>query len=130
MADFIQNGSITTLHNLRGRSLEDFEAKLHEWGRERPIALVLPSLFSELEGPALDNIVTELSKATYIRQIIIGLDRADERQFEQAKKFFSRLPQEHHVLWNDGPRLRAIDEILDRHGLAPKEPGKGRNVWY
>ncbi|MEO1369614.1 MAG: glycosyl transferase, partial [Acidobacteriota bacterium] len=130
MADFIQNGSITTLHNLRGRSLEDFEAKLHEWGRERPIALVLPSLFSELEGPALDHIVTELSKATYIRQIIIGLDRADERQFEEAKRFFSRLPQEHHVLWNDGPRLRAIDDILHGHGLAPKEPGKGRNVWY
>ncbi|MEM1180834.1 MAG: glycosyl transferase [Acidobacteriota bacterium] len=130
MADFIQNGTITTLHNLRGRSLEEFEAQLHEWGKERPIALVLPSLYSELEGPALGHIVEELSKATYIRQIIIGLDRATEAQFEHAKEFFSVLPQEHHVLWNDGPRLRAIDETLAHHGLAPKEPGKGRNVWY
>lgn len=130
MADFIQNGSITTLHNLRSRSVEDFERLLHEWGKERPMALVLPSLFSELEGPALDHIVEELCHATYIRQIIIGLDRADEAEFRRAKAFFSRLPQDHRILWHDGPRLRAVDERLAEADLAPPEPGKGRNVWY
>jgi glucosyl-3-phosphoglycerate synthase len=33
-------------------------------------------------------------------------------------------------LWNDGPRLRALDERLKAQGLAPGEEGKGRNVWY
>jgi glucosyl-3-phosphoglycerate synthase len=34
------------------------------------------------------------------------------------------------VLWHDGPRLRAIDAQLQELGLAPREAGKGRNVWY
>lgn len=94
------------------------------------MALVLPSLFSELEGPALGPIIDELTKATYLEQIVIGLDRADRDQFEFAKKFFSRLPQPHTVLWNDGPRLRAMDAELAKHDLSPREAGKGRNVWF
>ena len=42
--------------------------------------------------------------------------------------YFSRLPQHHRVLWNDGPRLKAIDARLAAEGLAPKELGKGRNM--
>lgn len=34
------------------------------------------------------------------------------------------------MLWNDGPRLRAIDARLQRLALAPSESGKGRNVWF
>jgi glucosyl-3-phosphoglycerate synthase len=36
----------------------------------------------------------------------------------------------HRVLWNDGPRLTALDAELQALGVAPKEHGKGRNVWY
>lgn len=130
MSDFFQNGRIATLHNLGNRSLEAMEAELNEWAEKKPMCLVLPCLYSELEGPALENIIQELSKVTYLDEIIIGLDRATEAEFEHAKKFFSRLPQRHHILWNDGPRLKAIDKVLDEYGLAPTELGKGRNVWY
>ncbi len=34
------------------------------------------------------------------------------------------------MLWNDGPRLQALDQELQKLELAPKELGKGRNVWY
>ncbi|CAA0094581.1 Glucosyl-3-phosphoglycerate synthase [BD1-7 clade bacterium] len=130
MADFYQNGIITTLHNLSDRPLEDLERELMQFSRKRPMTLILPSLFSELEGDALPNIVEHLKKAPYLSEIIIGLDRADEAQYRHALKFFDGLPQHHRVLWNDGPRLRALDAELAKHGLAPKEPGKGRNVWY
>jgi len=66
----------------------------------------------------------------YLNQIVIGLDRADRDQYLHAREFFGDLPQHHRILWNDGPRLRAIDEKLKELGLAPTEPGKGRNVWY
>ncbi|MEL6934566.1 MAG: hypothetical protein AAFO17_15970, partial [Pseudomonadota bacterium] len=46
-----------------------------------------------------------------------------------AKKYFSRLPQQHIVIWNDSPRMKALGARLDRIGLAPIEPGKGKNVW-
>lgn len=130
MADFYQNGIITTLHNLNQRPLEDMEAELREFSKTRPMALVLPSLFSELEGEALPNIVNELKDADYLSEIIIGLDRADEDQYKRALEFFAPLKQNFKVLWNDGPRLRAVDQELQELGLAPMEAGKGRNVWY
>lgn len=130
MADFFQNGVITTLHNLTDRPLEELESELERFSTRSPMSLVLPSLFSELEGPALGPILDDLKHASYLREIVIGLDRADEDQFKYAKDYFSRLPQEHRILWNDGPRLRSIDKMLSDQGLAPKEMGKGRNVWY
>jgi glucosyl-3-phosphoglycerate synthase len=130
MADFFQNGNVSTLHNLTRRSVEDLESELTQFAEKRPVGLVLPSLFSELEGPALENIVDELSKVPYLKQIVIGLDQADKEQFDYAKNYFARLPQNHVVLWHDGPRLTALDKELAEIGLAPPELGKGRNVWY
>ncbi|MGR9043665.1 MAG: glycosyl transferase [Gammaproteobacteria bacterium] len=130
MSDFFQNGAITTLHRLQPNRLDSMENELLAFSKERPMALVLPSLYSELQGPALANIVDEISEVPYINEIIIGLDRADRNEFEHARKFFSKLSQPHKILWNDGPSLQAIDQLLAKEGLAPEEPGKGRNVWY
>jgi len=130
MGDFHQNGIITTLHNLNQRPLAEMEYELQVFSRLRPMTLILPSLYSELEGPALPNIINELKKVPYLNQIVIGLDRADRDQYLHAREFFGALPQHHRILWTDGPRLRAIDDKLRELGLAPTEPGKGRNVWY
>ncbi|MGC6426336.1 MAG: glycosyl transferase [Akkermansiaceae bacterium] len=130
MADFHQNGTIATLHNLTSRPIEEMEAELVRFSKKRPMALILPSLFSELEGEALPHILDELAKVPYLNEITIGLDRADKSQYRHALQFFSKLPQHHRILWNDGPRLRTLDAELQDRGLAPTEAGKGRNVWY
>ncbi|MGM0953471.1 MAG: glycosyl transferase [Pseudomonadota bacterium] len=130
MGDFYQNGIVTTLHNLVRRPVEDIEADLKSFQKARPMSLVLPSLYSELEGPALKNIVQELTHVPYLSEIVIGLDRADEQQYRHALEYFSDLPQPFRVLWNDGPRLKALDQTLREQNLAPTEMGKGRNVWY
>ena len=130
MGDFYQNGIVTTLHNLTRRPVESLERELLSFSKTRPMGLVLPSLYSELEGPALANIVEELKAVPYLDQIVIGLDQADESQYRHALDYFSGLPQSVKVLWNDGPRLKAIDSKLEEQGLAPSEPGKGRNVWF
>jgi len=130
MGDFHQFGNVTTLHQLHTRSLDQLESDLIDFGKKKPLGLVLPSLYSELEGPALSSIVDELTQVPYLNQIVVGLDRADESQFKKAIQFFNRLPQDLDILWNDGPRLRKIDSLLQEKGLAPKEMGKGRNVWY
>ena len=130
MGDFYQNGIITTLHNLSRRPVEELEAELLVFSRQRSMGLILPSLYSELEGDALPVIVDELVKVPYLSQIVIGLDRADREQYQRALAFFARLPQSHRVLWHDGPRLQALDRQLQALDLAPREPGKGRNVWY
>lgn len=130
MADFYQNGIVTTLHNLSRRPVAEIEEELRGFSKKRPMSLILPSLFSELEGDALPNIVNHLEGADYLSEIVIGLDRADEDQYRHALKFFGKLPQHHRVLWNEGPRLQALDAELQALNLAPKELGKGRNVWY
>lgn len=130
MGDFYQNGVITTLHNLSRRPVEELEAELQDFAKVRPMALVLPCLYSELEGPALSHIVDELCKVPYLSKIVIGLDRASQSEYQKALKFFFRLPQDHVVLWNEGPRLQSIDNELKEVELAPRELGKGRNVWY
>ncbi|MEJ6121063.1 glycosyl transferase [Vibrio sp. 2-Bac 85] len=130
MADFYQNGIVTTMHNLRQRSNEDLEAELKTFSSTRPMGLILPSLFSELEGDAFPDIVDHLCEVPYLSEIIVGLDRASEEQYRHALKFFKKLPQHHRVLWNEGPRLKALDAKLQALGVAPKELGKGRNVWY
>jgi glucosyl-3-phosphoglycerate synthase len=129
MADFHQNGNIAQFHNLRCRPIEELVYELEAFAQTRKITLILPSLYSELEETALANIVEELSKVTYLHRIVIGLDRATETQFRMAQDFFSKLPQNHVVLWNDSPRMKAFEDKLVGLGLQPIEPGKGKNVW-
>jgi len=130
MGDFYQNGIITTLHNLTDRPLIELEEDLLQFSKSRPMSIILPSLFSELETDAMPLILSHLKEVKYLNQIVVGLDVANEQQYRHALEFFSELPQDHRILWNDGPRLRAIDAELAEMGLAPKEMGKGRNVWY
>lgn len=130
MADFYQNGTVTTLHNLAQRKPQELADELLEFSKTRSLGLILPSLFSELEGKALPDIIEKIKGVNYLSEIVIGLDRADADEYRRALSFFGKLPQHHRVLWNDGPRLQAIDKKLQDLGLAPKELGKGRNVWY
>jgi len=129
VTDFHQNGNIATIHNLRTTTDEDLTRELVNFATTRKISLILPSLYSELEGDALPNILQELAKVPYLHRIVIGLDRADEAQYRHARDFFSVLPQNHVVIWNDSPRMLEIQARLEGLGLAPTEPGKGKNVW-
>lgn len=104
MSDFYQNGIITNFHNLTGRSVEALEKELVRFSRKRKMGLILPSLFSELEGPALSQIVDELAKVPYLAEIVIGLDRADREQFLHAREFFRAC---HNVIVFCGMMVRA-----------------------
>jgi glucosyl-3-phosphoglycerate synthase len=129
VADFHQNGNITTLHNLRTRSSAELADELASFAQTRKISLILPCLYSELEGEAMPHILSELSKVPYLHRIIIGLDRANADQFRHAKQFFKGLNQNHIVIWNDSPRMLELGARLEAMGLAPAEQGKGKNVW-
>lgn len=130
MSDFFQNGVITTLQNLGGRSLDSIETELIEFSKRRRMVLLLPALYSEFETPAMHKIIEELKGVKYLYKIILGLDRATKEQFEEVKKLMSVLPCKVDVLWNDGPKIQEIYEELTIEGFhGLKTPGKGRNVW-
>ncbi len=129
MADFFQNGVITTLHKLTEYPAEQLEEEILHYASRRPIALILPSLYSEIEGQALPMIIEELKKVPYLSEIVVGLDKATEDQFEKAKKFFSQLPQNVKVIWQRSPRIQELYDLLEKNNLYIGTEGKGRNVW-
>ena len=130
MGDFSQNGIISTLHDFGTRSTSEIEKDLLKFSEERKMELILPCLYSELEGSALPKIVDEISKTKYLDHIIVGLDKANETQAKKAWKFFKKLKTSFSLLWNDGPGLKKLDQELKKKDLSPNELGKGRNVWY
>ena len=130
MGDFSQNGIISTLHDFGTKSTSVIESELSRFSTQRKMELILPCLYSELEGEALPKIVDEISKTKYLDHIIIGLDKANETQAKKAWKFFKKLKTSFSILWNDGPALKKLDQELKKNNLAPSELGKGRNVWY
>ncbi|WP_345969260.1 MULTISPECIES: glycosyl transferase [Sulfurimonas] len=130
MADFFQNGVITSLQRVGDRSLEAMEKDLEHMSERRKMVLLLPALYSEFETPAMHTIIEELKHVRYLHRIILGLDRATHEQFLEVKKLMVQLPCEVDVLWNDGPRIQELYAELTREGFpCLKDPGKGRNVW-
>ena len=91
ISDFYQNGIVATLHNFSNRKYEELEKELLDFSKFRPITLILPSLYSELEGNALPKIVKEISKTKYLDHIIVGLDKANSKQAKKAWRFFKKL---------------------------------------
>ncbi len=129
MGDFFQNGVIATLHKLGDQPLEAIEERLNEHAVNHPIALILPCLITELEGPALGPIVQRLAEVPYISEIVVSLGRADHRRFEAARRFFAPLGRRCRIVWIEGPRVQAMIRLLKEHDLDIGPPGKGRATW-
>ncbi len=129
MADFFQNGVITTLQRLKERPITEIEYELEIFAKRRNMVLLLPALYSEFEGPAMPRIVEELKKIKYLYKIVLSLDRADKEQFKRVKQIMSQIPTEVRIVWHDGPRMQKLYEELKEAGFNVDIPGKGRSVW-
>ena len=129
MGDFHQGGILPTFHKLGDSNLDKIEAELSWYSQERPIALVLPSLYSELEGKALKGIINKLKDVKYLKEVIITLGPCTKEEFLTARDFFSVLPQTNSLIWNSGERIREVHEKIESAGLQLGEPGKGQSAW-
>lgn len=129
MSDFYQTGVITTIHRLGNPKLENLEAQLAFFAEQQPIALVLPALYSEFEKPAMNKILEELSRVTFVRQFVLALAQASEEQFREVQSRLSVLPGEVRIIWNDGPRIQHLYKTLEDNGLQAGPDGKGRSCW-
>ena len=134
MGDFHQGGVITTLHRLGRSDLNRLEGELLQYASERPIALVLPCLFSELRGPALKGIVDALRGVHYLEQIVVSISGSDDRaDYEEMRALFegveTRSGHAPVLLWNSGRRVQGLLQALRDEGLDPGSDGKGRAIW-
>ncbi|MDY7030351.1 MAG: glycosyl transferase [Thermodesulfobacteriota bacterium] len=139
MADFHQEGIITTLHALyevfdREEYLEGLEQKLEKYSRHLKISLLLPCLYSEMQNPqVLDRMVDEIQQVRYLSSIVVALGGApEESKFKEAKEYFGRLttPQRDiKILWIDGPRIQGILNDIKERKILVGVSGKGQSVW-
>lgn len=139
MADFHQEGTVTTLHALyeafdREEYLVNLENKLEEYSRHLKISLLLPSLYLEIENPSvLDRIIEEIQKVRYLHSIVVALGGApEEKRFKEAKEYFGRLrtpERDLKVVWVDGPRIQNIFKKLQERQIPTGVQGKGQSVW-
>jgi glucosyl-3-phosphoglycerate synthase len=129
VSDFYQVGVVATFHRLGSQNLAKIEEELSWYAHERPIALLLPCLYSELAGDALAGIVRQLKEVKYVKEIVVGLALASPSEFQHARKYFSELPQKTTLIWQEGPRISSIYQAIQDAGLHVGEQGKGKGVW-
>ena len=134
MADFHQTGVIGTLHRLGRADLRRLERELGSHGRERPVALVLPCLHSELRDVALKGIIDQLRSVDYLEQVIVSVGGTKGREdFDEMVEAFdgvrTRSGEPATLLWNSGPRIQELYETLSQEGLDAGVEGKGQGVW-
>src|SRR5688572_19098150 len=119
MADFYQTGVITTFHQLGSAGVTKLEQELVEDVSFHPMALIVPSLASEMDGPALPTIVKELTQVPDLSKVVIALDRASAEDFARARQFFKVLPQPTRIVWLDGPRIQTLFRKLEEQNIGP-----------
>lgn len=127
MADFHMN-RVPTFSRFEDADMRVLERRLLAAVEKRPVGVVIPALYSDLAGPAMENIIQELRRMRFVRRVYISLNRADAEQYRQAVEIVAPLGKKAALLWNDAP---PVEEIVGRIEAAlPLGPrGKGRAVW-
>jgi len=129
MSDFYQTGVVSTLHRLGKPNLDALEAELSEHAKHRPIALILPTTFSDFQGEAFKRILENLAGVKYLEEIVVVMNKTDTMEFRQAKKVLSEMPFEAKIVWSSGPRIGELYKLLEKNELFIGPDGKGRSVW-
>ena len=131
MPDFYQHARIPTLHHLAVTNTGEREAEITSWTQDKPVALLLPALFSEFEGPVLPGILTTVSRIPYVSQVVLSVNGMDAAGLKLAQTMCRRKlgDKPFRILWNDGAASLELRANLQQAGSPPIQGGKGSNVW-
>lgn len=130
MSDFIQHGPISTLHDFGTVDSQQLEQSLTDATREYSMGLVLPVTSDDMRAPAFARIMNELEGTTFLKAIVVVLNRAPAvEDYQECRQLTAKLGPMCRVLWNDGPRGKTAFQQLTDAGFNVSVPGKGRAVW-
>ena len=129
MSDFHQQGPVTALPRLRDRPVAEIEAEILRLTPKFPVSLVIPMLPSELDRPALGNILDELCEVNYLDSLVVSLNKATLDDYQRTRRYFERYPRRLVIVWNESPAIQRFFDGLVEAGLSVGSPGKGRACW-
>jgi len=125
----MKQDEITTLHDLN-LDKNKLMKNISDAAAERPVSVIMPMLYSEIKNDALGNIVKQLNKCTYLKEVIVPLAAKNKEEFNHVKRFFKNLTIPKLVMWCNGPRIENLLTQLNSEGLnLTRYRGKGRDVW-
>jgi glucosyl-3-phosphoglycerate synthase len=128
MSDFFQHYPVTTIHKLASPGAKALADQMVAYGADRPSALLLPALASEMDGPAWPVIMEELGQVSWVQEVVVALGTPSREDFDRAKSELAALPFDNVVVWPGSDRLKGLfEEIKNFIDIGP--PGKGRDVW-
>ncbi len=133
MSEYSQKSTrITNIYQLSDEI--DIAGKLIQHARWKKPVLVIPALATEYthpqNRPVFENILKELRDATYLSDIVLGLDAASEKEVVLLQEIIRDVGLENVIIqWNDGPHFTRLYETLESAGIDLSLRGKGRNVF-
>lgn len=130
MADFAQDGPITTIHDLDTVKPGELEERLNAAAENYALGLVLPVTASDMRAEPFAQIIQQLSETEFLDTIVVVLNRAEHiEDYRQCANQLKPLGETAHLLWTDGPRGQQLNSELAACGFNVETPGKGRAVW-
>ena len=133
MSEYSQKSTkITNFYQLSEET--DVLDELVRHSRWKKPVLVIPALASEFTNPEsrpiFENILRELKGATYLNDIIVGLDAANKEDVDLLQEIIADIGLDNVMIqWNDGPHFAHLYEVLESAGIDLSQRGKGRNVF-
>ena len=120
----------TTLHDLQPERRGHARALVAKHAKDRPPALLLPMLASEMDRPSLLGIRSGLAKADFLNEVVVAVGTEQAEDVERARRFFRDLPVRTTVLWCEGPEVKEVLTGLAEKGFDLTQfSGKGLAVW-
>lgn len=133
MPSFAQTHSRVTTYYLLEEDRDLRKALISAARWQKPV-LFIPALASEYTDPenrpVFTKIVSQLSEARYLAQVIFGLDQASEDDVRDLVGILKRADLKNYSLqWNDGEAFKGVYAELQANGFDLSQRGKGRNVF-
>ncbi len=133
MSEYSQKSTkITNIYQLTNKT--NLLDKLTQYSHWKKPVLIIPSLASEFNTaenrPVFQRLLNELTGATYLSNIIIGLDAARGEDVALLEEMVKEAGLTDVLIqWNDGPSFSALYDLLQSSGIDLSQRGKGRNVF-
>jgi glucosyl-3-phosphoglycerate synthase len=125
----LEQRKITRIHDFC-MDFDSMKSRLNDLSAKYPSGLIIPIKGSDIESPALGQIITELNKCDYLKKIFIALSATDPKNYEDALVLSRQLKVPCQIIWCNKPEVEAVLKELRKRGLdVTKLSGKGKDVW-
>src|SRR4030042_1581384 len=103
----LEQRKITRIHDFH-MDFDRMKQRLNSLSTKYPSGLIIPIKGSDIESPALKQIITELDKCDYLKKIFIALSATDPKNYEDALVMSRNLKVPCEIIWCNKPEVETV----------------------